>query len=187
MPSKLRRGFKSEAESHASELREEMGIRADEPICPWMLAEHLAIQTCALSEFQHAAPDEIDYLRRTAAAGFSAVTLFLGRYATRRVIVFNDGNAKTRRAADISHELSHAILGHPANAMFEDDPVAEEEAKWMGPCLLVPQPAAMRIVRAGIQEPVAAQEFGVSLQLLRMRLNASGAKIINARRNVRYG
>ncbi|MCR9293806.1 MAG: ImmA/IrrE family metallo-endopeptidase [bacterium] len=187
MPIKLRYGFKTEAESHARELRKEMQIQEDQPICPWALAEHLAIRTCAISKYRQLEPKAIDYLIEIAAAGFSAVTLFFGRHGTRRIIVYNDGNARTRQTADIAHELTHAILGHSASKMFQDDAISEEEAKWMGPCLLIPMPAAMRIVRQSVPESVAAREFGVSPQLMRMRLNASGARIIHSRRKLRYG
>jgi Zn-dependent peptidase ImmA (M78 family) len=187
MPIKLRHGFKTEAETHAVELRREMDIAPDGFLCPWALAEHLDIKTYALSKYRHLEPQAIDYLLKLAADGFSAVTLFSGRHGCKRIILFNDGNAKTRQAADLAHEISHAILGHSPHLMFEDDPEAEEEAKWMGPCLLIPKPVALRVVRSGRSEPVAAIEFGVSAQLLRMRLNASGARIIQARRSRRSG
>ncbi len=187
MPIKLRHGFKAEAESHAQELRHEMQIREDQPICPWALAEHLAIHTCAISEYRQLEPGAIDYLVKLAATGFSAVTLFIGKRGTRRVIVFNDGNARTRQTADIAHELAHALLGHSPSKIFQDDAMSEAEANWMGPCLLIPMPAALRIVRQSVPVSVAAQEFGVSPQLMQMRLNASGARIIHSRRKLRYG
>ena len=41
--SNLRRGFKKEANEYAKEFRQELGLRAHDPLCPWKLAEHLAI------------------------------------------------------------------------------------------------------------------------------------------------
>jgi IrrE N-terminal-like domain len=183
----LRRGFKTEAEYHANEIRKELRLRAHSPLCPWKLAEFLEIPIHPLSKFRDLADEEISFLFRNAASAFSAVTLFFGRHRCRRKIVFNDGNARTRQTADISHELSHAILGHPATMMFEDDPVLDEEAKWMGPCLLIPKAAAFWILRNRLTTENVVREYGVSPALAQMRLRASGAQIIVSRSQRKSG
>ncbi|MCC5670626.1 hypothetical protein LC653_44390 [Nostoc sp. CHAB 5784] len=53
---KFRRGFKKEASAYAKEFREELGIKPHAPLCPWQLAEHLAIPIVPLSEFEIAIP-----------------------------------------------------------------------------------------------------------------------------------
>ena len=58
----------------------------------------------------------------------------------------------------------------------------EEEAKWLGPALLVSEEAALRIARGKIPIDAVAAEFGVSAALLRMRLNVTGAQKRAARR-----
>lgn len=183
----LRRGFKTEAEYHATVLRKELKLRPHSPLCPWKLAAHLEIPVHSLSEFRELANEEIAFLLRHAANAFSAVTLFFGTHGCRRKIVYNDGNAKTRQAADISHELSHAILGHPATKMFEDDPILDEEAKWMGPCLLIPKDAALWILRNNMSTDAVVEEYGVSPALIQMRIQASGAQIIASRTHRKSG
>lgn len=99
----------------------------------------------------------------------------------KRAILHNDGNAKTRQAADISHEIAHAVLGHPPEALFDGNgkrkinAIAEEEAKWLGPALLVSEEAALLVAKSGRPVAEAAEEYGVSVALMRMRLNVTGA------------
>ncbi len=181
----LRHGFKSEAEYYARELRRDLKLSPKAPLCPWKLAFHLEITAHPLSKFRSLLEKEIAYLLTKGAATFSAVTMFGGLHGTVRTIIYNDGNAKTRQAADLSHELSHAILGHPPTSLFDDDPVHDAEAKWMGPCLLVPKEAALDILKRNLQIDVAAEEYGVSSALMKMRLQASGAMTILKRMNKR--
>ena len=170
----LRRGFKSEADQYAREMRDELDLTKHAPLCPWQLASHLEIPIVPLSALRLAAPMAIDYLMRRGSADFSAVTIFCGQHGCKRLVCHNDGHAKTRQAANIAHELSHAILGHPATKPFEVDAIAEEEAKWMGPAILVSQDCAVHIVRCNKAIDVAAIEYGVSETLMRMRLNVTG-------------
>lgn len=181
----FRRGFKAEANWFATSLRAELGLRPYEPICPWRLAELLAIRIVPISELRRFAPKAVAFLLTTGRGKFSAVTVFYGRYGKMRLICHNDGNAKTRQTSDISHELSHAILAHPPKQMFEHDPTAEAEARWMGPTLLVPDEAAHRIASCGQSITDAANDFGVSADLMQMRLNVSGALVRARRRNKR--
>lgn len=72
--------------------------------------------------------------------------------------------------------LSHALLGHSATEAFSTDSHAEEEAKWMGPALLVSSEAAWQIAKLRMPTSIAAARFGVSERLLDMRLNVTGAR-----------
>lgn len=183
----LRRGFKAEAEYYANQIRKELRLQPHSPLCPWKLAAHLEIPVYALSNYRHLANEEISLLLKLAANAFSAVTLFFGVHNCRRKIVFNDGNSRLRQTSDLAHELSHAILGHPSTKMFEDDPVLDEEAKWMGPCLLVPKPAALWILRKKLTTDEITREYGVSPKLVQMRVQVSGAQIIVARSQRKSG
>jgi hypothetical protein len=62
------------------------------------------------------------------------------------------------------------------------DPAAEEEAKWLGPALLVPNEAALHILETRMPTPAATAFYGISGPLLQMRLNVSGARIRVRRR-----
>lgn len=175
----LRRGFKAEAESTAIELRGELGLRKADPLDPWRLAQHLEIPVQSLSESGATAPFAAKFFAEEGESQFSAVTVFRG---TARVIVHNDAHSRARQASNIAHELSHAILGHsPTQALDERgcrlwDPTIEEEASWQAGALLVPSPAAWLVVLRNYTLEEAADYYGVSEQMVRFRVNVTGAK-----------
>lgn len=174
----LRRGFKAEANAYAREFREELDLTATDPLCPWQLAEHLCIPVIALSSLKSFAPTEVRYLLRQGREFFSAVTVGSGY---RRGILHNDGNAPTRQVADLAHEIAHAVLGHPVLPAFDLDGKRtinhqhEEEAKWLGPALLISEECALAVARSNDPIESAAKRYGVSPALMRMRLNVTGA------------
>lgn len=175
----LRRGFKSDAEWFAQDVRCELKIAESGPLCPWSLANHLEHIVVDLSKFEAEHPLDVARLRRcTGAKGFSAVTIHKG---TARLVILNDGHEKPRQAADLAHELAHGLLHHVPLPLSDETGVRtfnasdEEEAHWLGPTLLVPGPAAHAIAKERIPLGVAAARYGVSEQLMQMRLNMSGA------------
>lgn len=178
----LRRGFKSEANAYAREFRAELGLSVSAPLCPWALARHLEVPIVPLSHLRRSASDAVRYLMTLGRESFHAVTVGHGPHGTRRTILHNDGNALTRQASDIAHELSHVILGHPLDTPFDRDgnrcynQEFEAEARWMGPALLVSEEAALAIVREGISVVEAAARYKVSHDLIDMRLNVTGAR-----------
>ena len=60
----------------------------------------------------------------------------------------------------------------------------EEEAAWLSGVLLIPNDTALAIVRQGLEVPEAAADYGVSIKMLKYRLNMSGA-YVRARRKSR--
>jgi len=179
MATKLRRGFKKEAEDYAHEFREELNIEHHEPMCPWDLAEHLAIPILKLSELDNLPEEHRIQLRDVDPDCFSAVTVFEGR---KRIVVHNDSHSESRQRANIAHELAHGVLGHPPAPPLNEygcrnfNKEIEEEANWLGPALLVPKKAALHVLKNGIPVKVAADSYGVSKQLMSYRINASGAR-----------
>jgi Zn-dependent peptidase ImmA (M78 family) len=179
---KLRRGFKKEAEDFAVGFRKELGIHPAHPLNMFLLAEHLAIPTLALSQLKdELSQSNYQCLTNEFKKQFFAVTLFVG---TTRNIVFNDQVAPTRQQSDMAHELAHAILGHPASELTDKsggrdfNKELEAEAACLSSVLLVPRAAAIAVVASNKHPQVAAIEFNISLQMMTMRLNQSGAKRI---------
>ncbi|TDK52610.1 ImmA/IrrE family metallo-endopeptidase [Antarcticimicrobium luteum] len=175
----LRRGFKTDAEWYAQDVRRELGIPETGKLCPWSLARHLEHIVVDLSSFQKEHPLDVARLRQcTGAKGFSAVTIHKG---TARLVILNDGHEKPRQTADLAHELAHGLLHHVPLPLSDETGVRmfnardEEEAHWLGPTLLVPGPAAHAIARQRVSIEMAAAQYGVSEELMRMRLNMSGA------------
>ena len=182
----LPRGFRTEANAYAREFREELGLQPHAPLSPWALAEHLAIPVVALSDFSSEIPAEVCCLLGRERSSFSAATVFRGR---RRLIVHNDAHHPRRQASNIAHELSHGILGHPLTPPLNDhgcrhfDKAIEDEANWLGPALLISEEAALFIVERGLSMPDAIRIYGVSEQIITMRINIIGARKRIARRN----
>lgn len=178
----FRRGFKAEANRHAIELRAELGRQPHEPLCPWQLASFLDIPVLALSELSAQEPKAVSVLLNGAQDEFSAISVFRGR---KRLIVHNDAHHPYRQAANIAHELSHALLLHPPTPPFNgsgerdySDAIKEleEEANWLGPALLISEQAALSIATSGITMKQACQIYNASEQLIRMRINVTGAR-----------
>ncbi len=175
----LRRGFKTEANWYARELRRELGLRARAPLCPFALAEHLAIPVKPLSSYCDRLPGDVSFLRNGGGAEFSAVTVFAG---TARLIVYNDGHHPLRSRSDLAHELAHGVLGHPPAPPLSTegcrnfDPQLEDEANWLGPALLISEEAALWIARKKLTTAAASKLFEVSRPVIQMRLNVTGAK-----------
>ena len=175
----LRRGFKTEANTYAREIRTDLGLASDAPLCPFMTANHLAVPVRKLSSFSAVLPDQTACLsRKGSGLGFSAMTACLGR---ERVIIYNDYLPLTRAHADIMHEISHLMLLHPPHQLRADtggrhfDNDLEEEANWLGPALLVSEEAALSIAQRGMSPNQAATIYKVSPSLMQMRLNVTGA------------
>lgn len=176
----FRRGFKAEANWYSRSFRKDLGLELNEPLCPFTLAEHLALPVKKLSDFKAEAPHAVAFLMaKRGARYFSAVTIFPD---DRRVIIHNDAHDLVRQHANLAHEISHAVLQHPPMEPFTEAGMRnvnedfEDEASWMGPALLVSEEAALSIARRGISLSQAAAEYGVSTQLMRMRLSVTKAQ-----------
>jgi Zn-dependent peptidase ImmA (M78 family) len=175
----LRRGFKTEANDIAREIRRELGLRDVEPLDPWKLAAALEIRVVPLSSFRQDAPRAARLFSVVDRETFSAVTVFNG---TERMIVYNDAHSRGRQASDIAHELAHALLQHPPVPALDHrgcrnwDPELEEEANWLAGVLLITEDAALAIVRNGLSLEEAASRYGVSTPMVRFRVNMTGAR-----------
>ncbi len=175
----LRRGFKSEANIYAREIRADLGLAADAPICPFATAEHLGVPVFRLSSYASEFPLETAVLsKKDRKIAFSAMTACLG---SSRAIIYNDFLPTTRVHADIMHEISHIMLMHPPHRLSSEsggrhyDDELEEEANWLGPALLVSEEAALTVAQSGLGARGAAQLYKVSQSLMQMRLNVTGA------------
>ena len=182
MSSGLRRGFKSEAERLALEIRRELGLGPFGRLPPEALANDLAIPVVPLLSLRRygAAQSSIAHLTSAGQSDFSAMTVFRGTF---RLIVVNPAHSSGRQANSVVHELSHVILEHePREAVGLGgcrtwDQEMESEADWLAGALLVPRDAALGIVRQRIPIHIAAKMYGVSQSLLRWRLNQTGARL----------
>lgn len=185
---KLRRGFKTEANAHARNMRQELGLCAHDPLCPWKLAIHLGYDIVKLSDYAACEPHAVAYLQsQCGTAEFSAVTIALSGAP---FIIHNDSHHPWRQSSNLAHEAAHGLLCHkPAplvgnNGARHYNKEQEDEATWLGAALLISEEAAMYIVQIGSAYPNIQTKYGVSQDLLMMRLRVTGAFIRNARRRV---
>jgi Zn-dependent peptidase ImmA (M78 family) len=186
MPSRLRRGFKAEAERISLEIRRELGLTAHGQLDCLVLATHLDIPVIRLGDLVSSGADtkSVNTLLGRSAR-FSALTVSEGR---RKLIVYNHRHPPGRQANSLAHELSHVILEHPqfpalgAGGCRYWNSEHEEEADWLGGALLVPREGALRWLYNGGNNANGAEHFGVSLPLFEWRVNHSGIS-----KQIQYG
>jgi len=182
---KLRYGFKKEAEAKALALRREVGAGPLDPVDVFKIANYLGAIVVSLSELRTdgARAESIYHFHSVEPKAFSALTVQRGE---RSLIIYNEVHAQGRIANSLAHESSHLALKHerPSGVVMgcrQWDGNQEGEADWLGGCILVPAQAACWVVQQGMTLARAAEHFGVSQQLMRMRLNLTGAtKIENS-------
>lgn len=175
----LRRGFKAEANELARDIRSELHLKPEDPLDPTALAAHLEIPITTLHAMKEAAPFAVQQFSVTDPHAFSAATVFYGR---QRKIVHNDSHSLARQASNLAHELSHALLHHCPTPALDDfghrlwNQTVEDEAAWLGGALLISEEAALHIARNHWSFAQAAQRYQVSEEMVRFRLNVTGAQ-----------
>lgn len=104
------------------------------------------------------------------------------------IIIENDSHQLSRRRSTMGHEMAHVIGEHKFGTSLVNergcrtaDKFQEDEAAEISGELLVPSDAARRLARQGTTDDEVALRFGVSIELARWRMNATGARIIAQR------
>lgn len=183
---KLRYGFKAEAKRASLRARLATGVGAYDPIDCFELARHMDIKVVRLSDLP---PTE--YTRHLSEVEPNAMSAATIRRDGRVAIWLNDSHTPQRQQSNLAHEIGHVLLDH------EDSPPLNEagcrelhadmeaEADYIGSVLLVPEPAVVGVVRANTSLAEAALYFGVSEQMMRWRVNDSGARVRASRERAR--
>jgi hypothetical protein len=180
----FRRGFKTWAEEIALRVRSKLKLLSTDPLDPLQLAGLLSVVVLGPDELS-GLPDACrQRLSNDHSENWSAITVANGKH---HLIVINKAHAPTRRNSDLAHELAHVILGHEPSMMFASpgsgialrthNREQEDEANWLAGSLLIPRDALFSIRRRRLTDDEACREYGVSLAMLRFRLNASGVDI----------
>ena len=174
----LPRGFKSEAERIATEVRAALGLSTVQPVAPEALAEFLGVEIRAGDKL--IPRKRFIELERAQRGAFSACTFRPSD--DRIVVVYNPLSAETRRRSDLAHELAHILLGHELSRIerlgdatfLTGNASQEEEAAWLSGCLLLPRALLLAEVRRGSNASEIARKCGVSEPMARYRLNVTG-------------
>lgn len=123
-------------------------------------------------------------LKGPEQSAFSAATLFK---KMKRRILHNDAHHPRRQSSNISHELGHAILGHPPGPPLKErgcghfDKTLEEESHWLEYALLISEEAALFIIQDRMPIEEAVEIYGVSKDLIQFRIRKTGADKKNQR------
>ncbi len=174
----LRRGFKSEAERIARDVRTELGMKAAQSVDPEILAKLLGIEIRAGDEL--IPRERFKKLKDIQPDAFSACTLRPS--PDRVVVVYNPLSVRPRQRSDIAHELAHTLLEHELSRVerlgditfLTCDPTQEEEAGWLSGCLLLPRALLLAEVRRGSSAKDIAKKCGVSEPMAQYRLDVTG-------------
>lgn len=171
------RGFKAYCERTVATLRDELGVGAVEPINMHGLAEHLLIPVQSLREVLTLSGTlRSDFLVEQIYGSVSAMTAFEG---TQRSIIYNEEHSPLRHRSNMAHELAHALLQHPPdNCSLAPEQVKlhEAEAVHLGGVLMLSAQQARQIATHCLSVNEATVRFLVSPEMLRYRLNVTGAR-----------
>ena len=175
----MKRGFKSNAEDIAMEIRAELNLDTNDGLDVLKLAEYLAIPIFTITQITRLVPRNsfAHYFSAVDTDSFSAVTVFHGY---KRFIVHNENHHPNRQASNLAHEISHSLLEHSPTPIAGRDGrrywngEVEEEANWLGAALLVPRAGALKMVKANRTLAQIAVHFGVSESLCQWRIRQSG-------------
>lgn len=173
----------------AAELRAEIGLQPVDALDPWKLAELYGIRVIALSSLPLTSVIR-DHFTIARPQVFSGALVPTG---TGAVIIENDAHPEARRRSTMGHELAHVIGEHRFGTSLVNergcrlaDQSQEEEAAEIGGELLIPFEAAKRLARRKATNEEVALQFGVSIEMARWRMDATGARLIAARRAAAY-
>lgn len=181
----LPRGFKTQAEAEAEQIRLELGVSLFARIDPYALAESLAIPVMSLRELRKRTDGDVrvqasvDLLLDEGSSQFSGATVF---FQSKRVIVHNDSHTAGRQVSNLCHEIAHGVLLHTPRPALDgrgcrdwDDQI-EAEAECLASTVIIPGKAARGAVRRGLSDEQIAEQYGCSVEMARWRVNQSGAR-----------
>jgi Zn-dependent peptidase ImmA (M78 family) len=132
----------------------------------------------------HLVPRErLEELQRLQPDAFSAGTFRC--LDGRRFVVYNPLHSRGRTRSNQAHELAHIILDHDVRTIKQVgnlkfltcDVEQDEEADWLGGCLLLPRELLLKAARKGMAPADIAAKYETSETMARFRLNASGVLV----------
>lgn len=177
----FRRGFKTSSEETSLKIRRKLGLAPTAPVSPPAIAQLLRIPILAPDQLPELPGEAGQRLQRDHSEAWSAITVSDGK---NHLIVINPTHSPTRTNSSLAHEIAHILLGHEPSIMFvmpqseivlrTHNKDQEEEANWLAGSILLPRDALLRARRAGQSDDQVCAEYGVSLAMLRFRVNATG-------------
>ncbi len=194
-PSPLRRGFKKEAEAQSIAIRQKLGISPN-AACPARRVAHLLgvsvspaqcleglVETILSDEFPDSqlVAERMAWLLRPNGE-FSAIVAVIKEH---KMVLYNGAHSPARQESDIMHELAHIICEHPGDCLQLNADIGlrhfdvshEEEAKWLGATLQIPDQGLFALVKAGLSNQAIAEIYGSSLEMVVFRRRTLGIDV----------
>lgn len=179
----MRRGFKSWAEKEAARCRGILGLQKHDPLELGQLANELSIVRLAPSDLG-LKPHHLEQLLQKDSNSWSGVTIGFGK--SDLIIITNPTHSPARQASDLAHEVAHVLCEHISNKeecilqtgfpLRSYNEEQEEEAAWLGGCLLLPRVALLHTLTKNYSEEQIRAAYCVSADLLKYRINVTGVK-----------
>lgn len=177
----VRRGFKAWCEKAAADARVQQGLALSAPLSARSVAEKHGVLVLSVADIPNIDEACVKQLTEVDPASWSAATIIHPRA---KLIIYNCAHADGRQSSSIMHEMAHIICGHeaakaeylPGGLMMLKayDKEQEEEADLLSASLLLPRVALVSIMASGSAIEDAAKAYGVSVDLLKMRLQRAG-------------
>jgi len=179
----LIRGFKSWCENVSVQLRKDLALKPIEPLNVKALADWLDIGIWTPHQIPGLESKWTHILLKKDPDAWSAVTITMN---SKNLIILNSSHSNARQASNLTHELSHILIGHePGRVDVSPDGLLmlstynrdqEDEANWMAGCLLLPREALAVIIKQAVDYEITAKKYGVSREMLRWRINVTGVQ-----------
>jgi Zn-dependent peptidase ImmA (M78 family) len=177
----LRRGFKSQCERSAVEVRRSFNLQPSAPLLATTYAKVSGVVVWSDQDIIDLPEEDRRQLTIEDPESWSA---FVIRIEQRHLIVYNSSQSEPRINSVIMHELSHILLGHKLTSagissegyliptIYDQD--QEDEANWMAGTLLLPRPALLRIRNDGLTDNDAMSLYSVSKEMMQWRFRMTG-------------
>lgn len=187
-PTEKRKQF----ELRALALRDFAGVRSDEALDPFALAEFARLLVVDFNQIKELSAESREHLLGDGMNDWSGGACSRPLPNGWRIVILNPAHGVQRNRATLMEEISHVFLGHKANrlAVAVSEPAAigggskkiltrdynksdEEEAYAVGAAALVPYEALRRLVFAGRTAEQIARRFRVSTPLAEYRIKVT--------------
>ncbi|HEX8706880.1 MAG TPA: ImmA/IrrE family metallo-endopeptidase [Pyrinomonadaceae bacterium] len=173
-------------ELRALGLRDFAGVRAEEALDPFALAQFAKLMVINFDQIQGLSRETREHLLGEGASAWSGGTCSRPLPNGWRLVILNPKHGAQRNNATLMEEVCHVFLGHKANRLaivaenkqgktvardYNDED--EEAAYAVGAAALVPFAALRRFVLRGKTSREIAQHFNVSRELVEYRMKVS--------------
>ncbi|MFD2788039.1 ImmA/IrrE family metallo-endopeptidase [Hymenobacter rubripertinctus] len=176
--------FKAKAEITSLGLRRQLGLTAARA-CPAkqatgfhgvLVAAASALNDSIVDALADEFPDHLRVRQQLAwiAGNMTEFSAIVAIVRGCKMILYNGNNSPARQESDIMHELAHILCEHKGDCLQLNSDISlrvhnadhEQEAKWLGAALQIPEQGIFEHVRAGRSSEEIAQIYGASLPMV---------------------